>query len=85
MIHTVNMQRYQCINYIQQMLISLFYLCLLFHRPEILSNQSFVYESCCSLAHHAYLQGGQQQFFIFVFFSIRYQTLISDIDTFLLA
>ena len=32
-----------------------------------------------------YLQGGQQQFFIIVFFSIRYQTLISDIETFLLA
>ena len=31
------------------------------------------------------LLGGQQQFFIIVFFSIRYQTLISDIDTFLLA
>ena len=38
-----------------------------------------------SLALHEYLQGGQQQFFIIVFFSIRYQTLISDIDTFLLA
>ena len=38
-----------------------------------------------SLAPHEYLQGGQQQFFIIVFFSIRYQTLISDIDTFLLA
>ena len=38
-----------------------------------------------SLALHEYLQGGQKQFFIIVFFSIRYQTLISDIDTFLLA
>ena len=56
----------------------------MFDRPEILSNQSFVYESRRSLARHEYLQGGQQQFFI-VFFSIRYQTLISDIDTFLLA
>ena len=36
-------------------------------------------------ALHEYLPGGQQQFFITVFFSIRYQTLISDIDTFLLA
>ena len=59
--------------------------CLLFDRPEILSNLNIVYESCHSLARHEYLQGGQQQFFIIVFFSIRYQTLISDIDTFLLA
>ena len=29
--------------------------------------------------------GGQQQFFSIVFFSIRNQTLTSDIDTFLLA
>ena len=49
------------------------------------SNQSFVYESRRSLARHEYLQGGQQQFFNIVFFSIRYQTLISDIDTLLLA
>ena len=41
--------------------------CLLFDRPEI-SNQSFVYESRRSLARHEYLQGGQQQFFIIVFF-----------------
>ena len=54
-------------------------------RPEILSNLNFVYESRHSLALHEYLQGGQKQFFIIVFFSIRYQTLISDIDTFLLA
>ena len=47
-----------------------------------LSNQSFVDESCHSLARYEYLQGGQQQFFIVVFFGIRYQTLISDIDTF---
>ena len=60
---------------------------ILFDRPEILSNQSFVYESRRSLARHEYIQGGQQQCFIFVFFSIRYQTLISDmyIDKFLLA
>ena len=57
----------------------------MFDRPEILSNQSFVYESRRSLARHKYLQGGQQQFFIIVFFITRYQTLISDIDTFLLA
>ena len=57
----------------------------MFDRSEILSNQSFVYESRRSLARHEYLQGGQQQFFIIVFFSIRYQKLISDIDTFLLA
>ena len=35
------------------------------------------------MARHEHLQGGQQ--FIAVFFSIRYQTLKSDIDTFLLA
>ena len=64
---------------------SLFWPCLLFDRPEILSNLHFVYESRHSLALHEYLQGGQQQFFFNVFFSIRYQTLISDIDTFLLA
>ena len=59
---------------------------LLFVRPEILSNQSFVYESRRSLARHEYLQGGQQEFFNIVFLSIRlYQTLISDIDTFILA
>ena len=75
--------------YVRQLLISdidKFILpCLLFDRPEILSNLNIVYESCHSLARHEYLQGGQQQFFIIVFFSIRYQTLISDIDTFLLA
>ena len=49
----------------------------------LLSNQSFVHESRRSLARPENLQGGQQQFFIIVFFSIRYQTLISDIDTFL--
>ena len=38
-----------------------------------------------SLALHEYLQGGQQQFFIIVFFRVRYQTLISAIDTLLLA
>ena len=54
-------------------------------KPEILSNQSFVYETRRSLARSEYLQGCQQQFFIIVFFSIRYQTLISDIDSFLLA
>ena len=54
---------------------------LLFDRPDL----NFVYESRHSLALHEYVQGGQQQFFIIVFFSIRYQTLISDIDTFLLA
>ena len=53
--------------------------------PEILSNQSFVYESRRSLARHEYFQGGQQKFFIIVFLSIRYQMLISDIDTFILA
>ena len=57
----------------------------LFDRPEFLSNQSFVYESRRSLARHEYFQGGQQQFFIVVFFSICYRTLISDNDTFLLA
>ena len=57
----------------------------MFDIPELLSNQSFDYESRRSLARHEYLQGSQQQFFIIVFFSIRYQTLISDIDTFLLA
>ena len=31
------------------------------------------------------LQGGQREFFFIVFCSIRYQALISDIDTFLLA
>ena len=61
-------------------MIRLLYPCLLFDRLEILSSQSFVYESRRSLARDEYLQGGQQQFFI-----IRYQTLISDIDTFLLA
>ena len=50
-------------------------------RPEILSNHSSVLWLAC----HEYLPGGQQQFFIIVFFSIRYQTLISDINTFLLA
>ena len=47
-------------------------------------SYSFVYESRRSLARHEYLQGGQQEFFIIVFLSIRYQTLISDIDTFIL-
>ena len=56
--------------------------CLLFDRPEILSNQSCVHESRRSLARHQYFQRGQQQFFIIVFFSIRYQTLISEINTF---
>ena len=48
-------------------------------------KKSSVHESRRSLARHEYLQGGQQQFFIIVFFGIRYQTLKSDIDTFLLA
>ena len=48
--------------------------------------QIFVYEIRHSLARLEYLQGGQQQFFIIVFsFSMRYQTLISDIDKFILA
>ena len=59
--------------------------CLLFDRPEILSNLNFIYESRDSLARHEYLQGGQQEFFFIIFCSIRYQTLISDIDTFTLA
>ena len=42
-------------------------------------------KALCFLTRLEYLQGGQQQFFINVFFSIRYQLLISDIDTFLLA
>ena len=49
-------------------------------RPEILSNLNFVFESRHSLALHEYLQGGQQDFFFAVFCSIRYQTLISDVD-----
>ena len=57
----------------------------MFDRPEILSNLNFIYESRHSLARHEYLQGGQQVFFFIGFCSIRYQTLISDIDTFLLA
>ena len=52
--------------------------CLLFDRPEILSNLNIVYESCHSLARHEYLQGGQQQFFIIVFFSIRYQISVDN-------
>ena len=55
----------------------------MFDRTEILSNRVLFMKAVVSLARH--LQGGQQQFFIIVFFSIRYQTLISDIDTFLLA
>ena len=49
--------------------------------------QIFVYKIRHSLARHEYRQGGQQQFFIFVFFffSMRYQPLISDIDKFILA
>ena len=54
----------------------------MFDRPEILNNLNFVYESRHCLALHEYLQRGQQQFFIIVIFSIRYQTLTSDIDTF---
>ena len=65
--------------------ISLLQPCLLFDRPEILSNLNFVYESRHSLALHEYLQVGQQVFFFIVFCSIRYQTLISDIDMFTLA
>ena len=57
--------------------------CLLFDRPEILNNLNFVYESRHSLALHEYLQGGQRSFSLLYFFSIRYQTLIPDIDTFL--
>ena len=67
-----------CVYYIRMLCMP----CLLFDRPEILSNQSFVSESRRSLARHEYLQGGQEPFF---FLWIRYQTLISDIDTFLLA
>ena len=59
--------------------------CLLFDRPEILSNLNFIYESRDSLARHEYLQGGQQEFFFIIFCSIRYQMLISDIDKFILA
>ena len=40
---------------------------LLLDRPEILSNQSFVYESRRSLARREYLQGGQQQFSLLYF------------------
>ena len=48
--------------------------------------QIFVYEICHSLARHEYLQGGHQQFFIIVlFFSMRCQPSISDIDRFILA
>ena len=47
--------------------------CLLFDRPEILSNLNIVYESCHSLARHEYLQGGQQQYCIF-------QYSLSDVD-----
>ena len=57
----------------------------MFDRPEMLGNLNFVYESRHSLALHEYLQGGQQGFFFIAFCSTRYQTLISDIDTFTLA
>ena len=59
--------------------------CLLFDRPEILSNLNFVYERRHSLVLPEYLQGGQQGVFFIVFCTICYQTLISDIDTFTLA
>ena len=41
--------------------------CLLFDRPEILSNLNFVYESRHSLALHEYLQGGQSSFSLLYF------------------
>ena len=51
----------------------------MFDRPEILSNQNFVYESRRSLALHEYLRGGEQEFFFIVFCSTRYQTLIHSL------